>query len=323
MFDHEGIQKYAIDEIPLDQDIYLMDEVWLETYESSLIAGLSGEEWTYPGYISHAAARSASKHGVELSWYPNTIDRFHEVHIQLPASAFVVCVGAWEWDEKPRIFVRSDWYADIHRRTNSVFAIVDAVGVKDALSAGLLDHDKLARIRDMVDAVAERYPNISFISFADSILLKGNWTIGSHDTEIAYTYDPEVILGVLPELASGYRDVAGLEIYAVVTQGRNEISSELVHVSKNGNHISLNSLGLPFAQLQAIEYAARQAIRAGDHHPFQLYMDATYFNSLRWNYDAEKHLEPRFPYIAPMSDAACEYICSNFGRVLGRLRPKS
>jgi len=299
-----------------------MDEIWLGAYETALLAGLNGADWTYPGYISHAAARLATKRGVELSWYPNVISRFHEIHIHLPVSAFVTCVGAWQWDEKPRIFVRSDWYEDIHRRSHSVFAIVDAIGVKDAISDGKLSAGSLDEIREMVDDVASRHPEISFVSFADSLLLKSNWTIGAHDTSVEYTYEPEAILKALPEIADGYRRIAGLEVYAVITQGRNEISSPSIHHSKSGNHISLNSLGLPFAQLQAIEHAARQAIRVKEHQPFQLYMDTTYFNSLRWTLDAEKHLEPRFPYLAPMTHTACEYVCSDFSRVLDRLESK-
>ncbi|MFP3435956.1 hypothetical protein SB781_40025, partial [Paraburkholderia sp. SIMBA_061] len=61
------------------------------------------------GFVSHAAARSVDHEWIELSWYPNTFDRFHEVSVFLPKSAFVACVDIWKYDEKPTIFVRSDW----------------------------------------------------------------------------------------------------------------------------------------------------------------------------------------------------------------------
>jgi len=113
-----------------------------------------------------------------------------------------------------------------------------------------------------------------------------------------------------------------LSIYAVVTQGRNEFyRDELMHVSRAGNHISLNSLGLPFAQLQAIERAARSAIRVGDHGPAELYMDYNFFNSLKWRHGFDTHKEPIYPYLAPMADRPCEYVLSRFQRVIDNLQP--
>jgi hypothetical protein len=44
--------------------------------------------------------------------------------------------------------------------------------------------------------------------------------------------------------------------------------------------VSLNSLGLPFVQLLAIDAAARKAIRAGEHDPFDLYIDSDCLHSL-------------------------------------------
>jgi len=103
---------------------------------------------------------------------------------------------------------------------------------------------------------------VSFISFADSLLLKSNWTVGHYESTVKYTYSPEVFFGLFDELRVLYREELGLEIYAVLTQGSNEYyDDDVTHISASGNHISLNSLGLPFAQLLAIDDAARTAIR--------------------------------------------------------------
>jgi hypothetical protein len=322
MFDHNEIEKYRIEEVPLDRDLFLMDEKWMTDYERALLKGLAGGEWENVGYISYAAVRRAAAEGLELSWYPNVHNRFHEMRIYLPRAHFIACVGCRNYDEKPHIFVKSDWLLDIHLRTNSVFAMVDAIGVKDALAAGSISATKLDGLRDRIDEIAARYSNIAFVSFADSLLIKTNWTVGSWDSEVEYTYEPERIISVLPEIASAYEASLGLRIYAVVTQGRNEFyRDELMHVSGAGNHISLNSLGLPFAQLQAIERAARSAIKVGDHGPAELYMDDHFFHSLKWRYGFDKHKEPIYPYLAPMTAHPCEYVLSSFRRVIDNLQP--
>lgn len=92
------------------------------------------------------------------------------------------------------------------------------------------------------------------------------------------------------------------------------------NVSRAGNHISLNSLGLPFAQLQAIESAVRSAIRVGEHGPAELYMDDQFFHSLKWRYGFEKHKEPIYPYLAPMVGSPCEYVLCSFQRVIDNLK---
>lgn len=321
MFDHFDIEKYAIEDVPLDRDLFLMDEKWMTDYERALLKGLAGGEWDNIGYIAYAAVRRAAPDGLELSWYPNISDRFHEMRVHLPPASFVTCVGCRSYDEKPHIFVRSEWLADLYLRTNSVFAMVDAIGVKNALRSGTLSTGQLDDLRERVDAIANRYPQIAFISFADSLLLKTNWSVGTWDSEVSYTYEPERILHVLPEIAEAYLAALGLKIYAVVTQGRNEFyRNELMHVSSSRNHISLNSLGLPFAQLQAIEHAARTALRVGDHVAAELYMDSHFFHSLKWDHKFDKNKEAAHPYLAPMSDHPCEYVLFSFQRAMDNLQ---
>jgi hypothetical protein len=179
LFDHPYFEKYNFQDIPLNRDLYLIDEVWMNEYERCLLAVFEGANYQAVGYVGFAAARKVSAAGAELSWYPNTYTRFHEVLITLPREQFVTCVGSYEYDEKPHIFTKSGWLDHLYLRSNSVFALVDAVGVKDALNSGLLTRGKLIRLRDQIDVIAARHPAISFISFADSLLLKSNWQVGS------------------------------------------------------------------------------------------------------------------------------------------------
>src|SRR5680860_1108794 len=94
--------------------------------------------------------------------------------------------------------------------------------------------------------LADKYPEISFISFADSLLLKSNWRVGYVDRGVKDTYEPEKIINLIRELGDIYREVLAMEIYAVLTQGSNEYyDDDLLHTSPLGNHVCLNSLGLP------------------------------------------------------------------------------
>lgn len=319
MFDHHDIEVLGISDVPLDRDIYLMDEVWMEAYAAALKTCLAGGDFENVGRISYASAHGATDSGVELSWYPNINTRFHEMRVQLPASAFVTCVHCWELSEKPRVFVRSEWLTALHMRAHSAFAMVDANGVKAALAAGGITPDRMTDLTARIDAIAAAHPDLAFVSFADSLIVKGHWSVGTWDSDVNYTYEPEQILRVLPLINQAYRDVLGLNIYAMVTQGLNPFHDQLMHLSASGNHFSLNSLGLPFAQLQAMEAQARAAIRNGDHGPAELYLDSDFFNSLNWRFGFEKQKEPRGSYAAPMAQAPCVYVMMSFQRLFENL----
>lgn len=310
-----------MENVPLDRDIFMMDVAWMADYEAALLKGMAGGDWDNIGYISYVCARSVSNESLELSWYPNIYDRHHEVRVTLPRSQFVTCTELWQYDEKPRIFVTSEWLEDLHLRAYSVFAMVDAIGVKYALANGTMTREKLAALRDRIDEIASRYPNVSFTSFADSLLLKSNWTVGQWDKPVTYTYEPEKIIEILPELSEAYAATLGLPIYAVVTQGKNEFyEDELMHISPSKNHVSLNSLGLPFAQLMSIEAAAKSASRNGEHLLSELYMDENFFRSLKLGHDFDKKSVRKFPYLAPMATSPCQYVLGSFEMVLSNLR---
>lgn len=237
-----------------------MDEKWMVEFEAALIKSLDdeGDSAYSVGYYSAAIARALDCDHIELSWYPNRIDRFHQIRVTLPRSAFITCIASWQYDYDPVIFVRGDWLCSLHLRSHSIFALVDAINVKKALASGVLTRSKLIELRDRIDEIAAKNPSVAFMSFADSILLKSNYFVGQYDSGTKYTYEPERILWLLPEIRSAYAGVLGLDIYAVITQGGNEYYDDaLMHLSRSGNHFSFNSLGLPFAQTQAIEHSAR------------------------------------------------------------------
>jgi hypothetical protein len=282
-FAHGDFQHFEFEQVPLDRDVFLMDESWMTDWESAYVDLFDGKPFRNVGYISYAAVRQSSAEALEVSWYSNIMDRFHEVSVVLPRSAFVACIDVYNYDEKPHIFVKSEWLSGIHLRPYSAFALIDAIGVKNALRGGNLSGAKLIGLRDKIDQLADATPGVAFVSFADSLLLKANWYVGQYDSEISYSYEPETLIRLLPQVAEIYQDVLNMSVYATITQGVNAYEDKsLIHRSSAGGHVSLNSLGLPFAQLLAIDEAARSAIRAKKHAPHELYVDEMFFHSMRF-----------------------------------------
>jgi hypothetical protein len=313
VFGDSNIDKYSFEEIPLNRDCFLMSENYMEEFNQALGKMLRRENCNpyEVGYVSPVAIRKINGSSLELSWYPNTFTRFHEVSITLPRDKIKVCVGCWQYDIKPYIFVDHEWLEHLHLREYSVFALVDAIGVKIAIRDNLLRKDKLIELRERIDELAEIYNDISFISFADSLILKSNWDIGYFKKGIECSYSPEKILRVIKELEGIYQEVLGLQIYAVLTQGSNEYYGEsLLHISKSKNHVCLNSLGVPFAELLAIEGAVKKAIKSGIHPPMQVYMDEQFYHSLSFKYEFEKNKKPKNTYPAIMKSHQPSYFYS-------------
>ena len=107
MFEHELYDRYEFEDTPLNRDIFIVDEVYLEAYDRMMTRFFDGAEYECIGYVTPVAARKVNSNSLDLSWYPNTFDRFHEVRIRLPRDQFIACVGSWNSDEKPRVFVKS------------------------------------------------------------------------------------------------------------------------------------------------------------------------------------------------------------------------
>ncbi|HEC13942.1 MAG TPA: hypothetical protein ENI80_11985 [Acidiferrobacteraceae bacterium] len=320
MFNHELFDNYNFEEVPLDRDIYVADEIVFAKYENSMLRFFEGAEYEHIGYVSYVATRAVNENYIELSWYANVHDRFHEIAITLPRDQFVACVGSWQCDEKARIFVKSEWLENIYLRTYSVFALIDAADIKQALANGAITRPRLVELRNRIDDLAREHTDVSFISFADSLLIKSNWSVGHFKSNVKYTYSPEVFVQLASEIDSIYQQVLGLNSYAVISQGSNEYYNDaLLHISPSENHICLNSLGTPFAQLIEIEGAARKAVRDDVHSRYDLYMDEQYFHSLRFIYGFEKNTEPNNVYKAKMMSTPSKYYYSSFSNVLDNL----
>jgi hypothetical protein len=320
MFDHPDFNIYSFNDIPRDRDCFLMDESYIEEYENSLLRIISGSAYEAPvGFISYAAVRKIDDASMEVSWYPNVHDRFHEVLITLPKSEVIVCVGSWRWDEKPHIFVKTAWLDDLHLKNYSVFGFIDAIDMRRAIQNGLITRDRLIALREEIDRLGKSYPQVSFISFADSVLVKSNWAVGHVKSDVRYTYQPEIFLTIVKEFQTIFQGSLGLSVYAVLTQGHNEYYNDaLLHISSSQNHICLNSLGLPFAQLLAIDEAAKSNFRNQVHPQSELYMDEHFFRSLNFSFGFHNSL-PKYSYKSKMSDSPAFYYPVRLFEILDNL----
>ena len=300
-----------------------MDEQFLDEYNVMMSKFLDDPEingYSQVGYVSYISARKILDNSIEISWYANISDRFHEISIILPREHFVSCIGCGQYDEKPRVFVNGNWLNSLHARSFSVFALVDAIGVKKYLEEDKLTTEMLTLLRDKIDLLASKHPSISFISFADSLLLKSNWSVGAHDNEISYSYAPEIFIELADHISNIYKECLGLPTYAVIAQGQNSYYDDsLLHISESKNHISLNSLGIPFAQLMNIENTARANLRGKVHAPAEIYMDSQYFHSLKFKFEFKKDDQPKASYLTKMVSKECEYFYNSASILLSNL----
>ncbi len=273
------------------------------------------------GYVGFATVREINSVSMELDWYPNISTRYHEVAISLPKDQFITCVGCWQCDEKPHIFVKTAWLDLLYLRSYSIFCLVDADDFADALRSGSISREKLLALRMAVDGLAAAYPDILFISFADSLLLKSNWTVGHYRSDIKNTYKPEVFLQVFRRIQNVYEDILGLRTHAVLSQGSNEYYNDpLSHISDSGNHVCLNTLGLPFAQVWAIDNTAKEHAKNKRHAFAELYIDEQLYHSLRLRFDFAKRRPAKYPYRCKMIETGY-YYCGQCQELLDNLEP--
>lgn len=323
MFNHKNIKKYSFDTIPINEECSLMSKIFMKEYDKALVNMFKGANCN-PYEVGHAGcvqARQINKNSIDLSWYPNTSTRFHEVSISIPKDKVKICIGCYGYNIRPHIFVDHGWFEQLYTREYSVFALIDAIGVKNAIRNNLLTKKKLLLLRDKLDSLAKKYKNISFISFADSLILKSNWSAGYFPKSMKYSYKPEIFLKIIKEIAAIYSKVLGLEMYAVLTQGSNEYYDEpMLHISNSQNHICLNSLGIAFAELLAIERSVKEALKKEIHPPAQVYMDEQYYISLNMKYEFGKTSKPKNVYEAIMKTGVSYYFYSSCDELLSNLR---
>jgi hypothetical protein len=66
-----------------------MDERWLQEWEAAYLDFFDGMDLRNVGYVSEAIVRRATADALEVSWFPNRFDRFHEVIVTVPRDAYI------------------------------------------------------------------------------------------------------------------------------------------------------------------------------------------------------------------------------------------
>lgn len=286
MFDKNLFTTYAPDEIPKERDCLLMDSKHMADYERFEIEFNESADGCPPSY--NFSVIEINGHSIELSWVIDQVFRFHYLNIALPKDKLLRSVECWKNDGPPVLFVDGEWLNDILTRTYSIFCWIDAVGVENAIEKGSFSENVILNIREGVDKLAKENPEFLFLSFADNVLIKGNWNVPSKNSK--HPYNPEKLLVLLQKIKSIYKN-NGLCIYAILTQGHNLYSGDLFH-SEQKNHFCLNSLGAPFAEIFDIENAAKSAFKKDPSPERELYMDSKFYLSLNPDRSSEPEREP-------------------------------
>jgi hypothetical protein len=218
--------------------------------------------------------------------------------------------------------VKGAWVKSLHLRSYSVFGLIDAIGVKNAIQNGTLTRERLLVLRDEIDTLGKSYPQVTFISFADTVLIKSNWSVGYVGSEVQYTYQPEIFITIVKEFEAIFKRTLELGVYAVLTQGINAYYDDsLLHISESENHVCLNSLGLPFAQLLAIDESARLHLRENAHPPSDIYMDEHFYRSLNCKFEFKRQETIRkYPYKDKIRGGDAFYCAAQLHEVLDNLK---
>ena len=220
--------------------------------------------------------------------------------------------------------MKEGWLEDLFIRPHCVFGLIDAIGIKQAIASERVNRNLLMRLRTELDDICAGYPDTEFISFADTLMFKRTYTVGHFRSKVKYTYQPEDLLPLFSVVNELYRAVLGLETYAIVTEGNNEFYIDNpIHRSKLGNHLSLNSLGAPFAQLLKIESNVAAALHSGAHPPKEIYMDEDFFLSLHIDFKHSGWRQrdcQRATYIDPLTRHERIYYMADREELITRLR---
>jgi hypothetical protein len=89
-----AVVSYEFSELPIGHECVLIDAKYMEQYERELVRIVEGGNPYVVGYQDWATPEKIHSLSAEITWYPNTITRFHEVPVI--RSACVACGSTLE-----------------------------------------------------------------------------------------------------------------------------------------------------------------------------------------------------------------------------------
>ena len=287
----KGVDVYGFDDIAkfCRRDLVLLGSDELNLLRHHWIRYLAEPDGTTPAHPNEflkflwCSVEATGIDSYDLGILISNRTRFHLATVRLPRSKFTVFIDIWNYNKCPYLVVTQDWFDEILRTHFSLYGLVDAVGMRKLLAAqGHITREQVVATREGIDQLARRHPNHAFLSFADTVLVKTNWSMMG-DAQYEATYRPERFLELIEDVRRVFRSALHLDSYAVVTQGANAAAEDgLVSISPERNHVSFGSLGTPFAQLFEMDTAIRKAVRAGLHRRKTLYLANWFFLTLHY-----------------------------------------
>jgi hypothetical protein len=288
------VSIYSYEEIPLDRDLFLVGDSQLEDLrrEWKRYNGHTRADTPHPNIVlkpRFCAVHRRSEDSCELSFEINIRDRWHDGVRVLSRSAVVLCINWPNYGKRPYLVVEQKWLDELSESRFSIYALVDVIGVKRLVAkTGRIDRKPLDSLRLRIDQVASKNREYAFLSFADNVLIRRDWT--ADQAKYEGTYEPEKTLDIISEVFDAIHAAFGLPAYAVVSQGANWVTDEAGSTApKEPNHIVFGSLGAPFVELFEIERAVRTQVSAGGHAQAQLYLAGPFAKSLRFKGHAMPH----------------------------------
>ena len=316
---------YDYENTPLGRDVFVVSEKYYFDFVKNWRFYLDDEDpytmhpnWMIKNMIRGSVIKVEPSY-VVVEVFLNTTFRFHSAVVTLPKADFLHCLENYNYQKQPILIVSEDWLRKVMSSHYSVFCMVDAIGIKKAiLTNGGVEPHLFRTFTRTIDSLARKYRNYTFLSFGDSVIIKGTFC---PDRKYYLTYKPEELVKISNEVRKLFRDILNCGSYAIFSQGLlYDFENKGIRKASLGKHYSLGSLGAPFAEIFEIDEVARSNIKMEVHSPCDLYMTTHFFNTLDVIYD-EKGNFNKFSYESKMSFLGIgEYYAVGYDYLLSNLK---
>ncbi|HAT1773018.1 TPA: hypothetical protein I8034_002397 [Legionella pneumophila] len=285
MISDNEFDEFEYENLPIEMDMLLVGDKYLDDYYGEWEKFFKDKKHNpYIGYFGFPIqVISVKPNTLEIRLFIFSKDRYHETIFELPKNDFIRCVSVRRYDNKPCIFVKNDWLKKFSENQFSCYGLIDESNYRDKHQISTEHKYFLINKQKALKKIASKYPNILFILYSDSILLKFSWFINEYNL-----YTPEQLIKVFKEIELFFNKNDS-ECYGIFTQGINFGSSNELFTSKN-NLVDLNVNGSAFADLFCIDKAVRTNIKKQLHSKEKMYFDENLFYSLNISQEIKENL---------------------------------
>jgi hypothetical protein len=234
-------------------------------------------------YLDKMVIKSVAENYVIVDIFPNTHDRFHRFEKRIPRKVFDSCLYVYSYDKRPYFFIEDEWVDRFWNSKYSSYVFIDLIGFKKYMEQEVeLDRELAEEINKKLDKFVSSRADISILSVSDSVILKKNWGIRDDYND----FTPEILIEDFLEIKKIFKEMIGLDSFAVFTQGFNEFSTEdNLRFSEDCRHVSMLTSGAPFVDLMDIEKVAVMNQKNGIHPPCDCYFHDDFFLSLNFKFE--------------------------------------